>query len=191
MKPVFGSRAQGIEDGSPAVGLTKARIVVRVLLYWYLKYFVFYVLMMFKNDNYTLIGLFSLRTFEDVAYYCWLFLAFPTLLFVLFSVPTYLFIARGSWRLRLSVAVLVLSAEFIIYTALASSSNYYNGLLNACTSVGVMYGLLRFDRNCVADAEEVRLSCATRKHRKQDRRRIVTDDLRTSASARTSVSIHL
>lgn len=100
-----------------------------------LKYFVFYVFMMFKNSNYALIEIGELKSIEDVFYYIFLFSFLPIVCFALFSAPIYYSFSKRNLNIFILVNVGILIGEFIIYTYLASQLNWYNGMFNAIISL--------------------------------------------------------
>ena len=107
----------------------------KILLFMLLKYFVFYVFMMFKNSNYALIEIGDLNSFENVFYYLWIFLFFPIVCFALFSVPIYYSFSKRNLNIFILISVGVLIAEYIVYTFLASTTNLFNGMFNAIISL--------------------------------------------------------
>ena len=109
--------------------------VRKILIFILLKYFVFYVFMMFKNQNYALIEIGDLNSFGDVFYYLWIFLFLPIVCFALFSVPIYYSFSKRNLNIFMLVSAGILIAEYVVYTYLASQSNWYNGIFNAIISV--------------------------------------------------------
>ena len=107
----------------------------KILLFFMLKYFVFYVFMMFKNSNYALIEIGELKSIEDVFYYIFLFSFLPIVCFALFSAPIYYSFSKRNLNIFILVNVGILIGEFIIYTYLASQLNWYNGMFNAIISL--------------------------------------------------------
>ncbi len=99
-----------------------------IVLYIFIKYFLFYVFLMFKNHDFTLIRVDELKSVVDWQYYLWLFLALPTLSAILFSAPNYYsFKVRASWVLILLVGATFV-IEYFLYTYLASPSDFVNGI---------------------------------------------------------------
>jgi hypothetical protein len=118
---------------------------LNILFFWIIKYIAFYILMMFKNQNYALIQLSDLKNGRDIFYYLWMFLFLPTLFIILFSVPQFL-----SFRIKNPVYLVILLAvifvlEYILYTCLASTSDLMNGIYNGIISV-IVYLLFFFNR---------------------------------------------
>ena len=107
----------------------------KILLFMLLKYFVFYVFMMFKNSNYALIEIGDLNSFGDGFYYLWIFLFLPIFCFALFCSPIYYSFSKRSPNIFILINVGVLIAEYIVYTYLASQSNWFNGMFNAIISL--------------------------------------------------------
>lgn len=109
--------------------------ILNILLFWFVKYIIFYVLQMFKNDNYTLLGFSDLKTGEDWFYYLWLFLFLPIVSFIIFTLPMYFsFKAKNGVYFTIIIAV-ILIVEYILYTGLASQSDLTNGIYNGVISL--------------------------------------------------------
>ncbi len=108
--------------------------IYNILFYILIKYLVFYVLMMFKSNNFYLISP-GIRDVVDLYYYLWLFLFLPIACILLFSGPIYF-----AFRLKKPIYFsLIISAfwiaEYFVYTYLASPLNWINGLYNGVISV--------------------------------------------------------
>lgn len=116
--------------------------IKKILLFIFLKYLVFYLVMMFKNGNYALISLNELKTTQDVFYYLWIFFFLPILISILFVAPlNYAFMAkRGTIFIAIIVSFFIL--EYFIYIYLASQANLINGILN--TLVGLIIFIILF-----------------------------------------------
>lgn len=109
------------------------------ILFIFAKYLVFYIFMMFKNQDYTLISIFKLKTFVGWLYYLYLFLSLPIAYSMLFIVMLhYAITAKNLWKC-ISVLTVIFGLEYVVYTAMASSSNYFTGLYNAVLSAGVLW----------------------------------------------------
>lgn len=109
------------------------------ILFIFTKYLVFYIFMMFKNQDYTLNSIFKLKTFVDWLYYLYLFLSLPIAYCMLFIVMLhYALTAKKKW-ICISILIVIFGMEYLIYTSLASSSNYFNGLYNAIIGAAVLW----------------------------------------------------
>lgn len=106
-----------------------------IILFFFIKYFLFYVFLMFKNNDYTLIQINSFRNGEDVFYYLWLFLFLPILCSIIFSAPIYFTfrVKNGIYFILLLSAILI--AEYFLYTYLASQADLMNGVYNGIISL--------------------------------------------------------
>ena len=109
--------------------------LIKIFLFMLIKYFVFYVFMMFKNSNYTLIEIGDLNSFGDVFYYLWIFLFLPIVCFILFSGLIYYSFSKRNLNIFILLNAGLLIAEYIVYTYLASQLNWYNGIFNAIISL--------------------------------------------------------
>lgn len=106
-----------------------------ILLYWFLKYTVFYILMMFKNKNYALIMVNDLKTKEDLFIYLWMFLFFPIVCMILFSIPMFYSFKAKAFIYFVLAIIAILLAEYFIYTYLASQTDLMNGVYNGIISI--------------------------------------------------------
>lgn len=109
--------------------------VINILLFWFAKYIAFYVLMMFKNNNYALIGLDNLKTGEDWFYYLWIFLFLPVVCMVVFSTPVYFSFRVKSLIYFVLIIAAILVTEYLFYTWSASQVNLMNGIYNGIISL--------------------------------------------------------
>jgi Na+/H+ antiporter NhaC len=116
-----------------------------IILFFFLKYLLLYIFLMFKNNDYTLIELNSLRNGEDIFYYLWLFLFLPVVCSILFSAPIYFtFKARNGFVFMLLLCA-ILVVEYFLYTYYASQTDLMNGVYNAVISLLLLL-LLFFSR---------------------------------------------
>lgn len=109
--------------------------VVNILLFWFVKYVVFYVFIMFKNSNYALLKVNEIKTGEDLFYYLWLFLILPIVSMIVFTAPTYYLFKVKGMGFFLLITTLVLVVEYFAYTWLASQANLMNGIYNGIITV--------------------------------------------------------
>lgn len=110
-----------------------------LFFFFFVKYFLFYIILMFKNNDYTLVQISDLRTGEDVFFYLWLFLFFPVMCSLLFSVPLFLTLrARRILSSVLAIFVFII-AEYFLYTYLASQADLLNGIYNAILSLILLF----------------------------------------------------
>jgi len=115
-----------------------------IFLYIFIKFFLFYVFLMFKNHDYTLIRVDELKSVADWQYYLWLFLSLPILSSILFSAANYYSLKVSSlWMLILLVGVTFI-IEYFLYTYLASPSDLMNGIY--LETIGILLFLLFFYR---------------------------------------------
>lgn len=106
-----------------------------VLLFIFVKYFIFYIFLMLKNEDYTLIGIKRLRNFNDWFYYLWLFISFPGIISIIFSAPIYYAFKIKNVLLFVLVILAIFTFEYFIYTYLESPSDFINGFYNAGISL--------------------------------------------------------
>lgn len=109
--------------------------ISKILIFIFVKYLFFYIFMMFNNNNYALISINELDSFEDVFYYLIIFMSLPVVFSIFLSVPLY-----NSFRIKkfvyfiLAISMIFI-VEYLIYTYLASQANYFNGLYNGIISL--------------------------------------------------------
>ncbi len=109
--------------------------LVNIILFWLAKYLGFYVFIMFKNNNYALLKINTIKNGGDLFYYLWLFLFLPIISILIFLVPMYFsFKAKNPIYFTLIIAA-ILVIEYFLYTSLASQSNLMNGIYNGIISI--------------------------------------------------------
>ncbi len=106
-----------------------------ILLFFFVKYLLFYILLMFKNNDYSLVQLNKLRNFQDVFYYLWIFLFLPITCVIIFSAPIYFSFKLKNELLFVTLVVTVFVAEYFIYVYFTSNkyldvNGIYNGILS-------------------------------------------------------------
>ncbi len=112
-----------------------------ILFYFFIKYFAFYLFLMVKDDNYSLLNVESITTGRDLIYYLFLILSLPIASIIIFLVPTY-FVFKIRNRFFFTITVFTLfTLEYFLYTYFASQANYYNGLFSALISL-ILFVLL-------------------------------------------------
>lgn len=114
---------------------------LNIVLYIYIKYLLFYVLMMFNNDNYALISFYALKTFQDVFYYLFIFLVLPTLFTIFFSIPIQQIVKLKNKYVFGVLMAVIFSLEYFAYTYLASQLDYSNGIYLIIISVAVFVAM--------------------------------------------------
>ena len=112
---------------------------INVLLFIFAKYLVFYILLMFKNNDYSLIQIGNLKNAQDVFYYFWIFLFLPVTNIILFSVPIYFILRVKRIAYFILLLVVVLVAEYFFYTYFASQTNLMNGVYNGIIGLLLLY----------------------------------------------------
>jgi hypothetical protein len=110
-----------------------------VLAYIFFKYLIFYIFMMFKNKNYNLVRIDNLKSVENWFYYLFQILSLPVMMIILFSAPIYF-----SFRIKNAVIfgiinILILFAEYLLYTYSESQLDLFNGVYNAIMSLMIFY----------------------------------------------------
>lgn len=105
-----------------------------ILLYLLTKYIVFYVFMMFKNNDFYFVHP-GIRNGTDLFYYLWIFLFLPVVCMFVFSVPLYLVFKKKNTIYFILIIIMFLVVEYFIYIYFASQANLVNGLYNGVISL--------------------------------------------------------
>lgn len=111
-----------------------------ILLFIFGKYLVFYILLMFKNENYALVSLDELNSFQDVFYYLVIFLTLPIVFSILLLLPIYKILKLRNLYYFIGAIIGLLIFEYFVYTYLASQSNFWNGIYNGMLTI-LFFGL--------------------------------------------------
>ena len=110
--------------------------LINIVFYFFIKYILFYVFMMFRNNDFTFIEIKDLRNGEDWFLYLWMFLFLPVLCSFLFAAPIYYIFKVKSIVYFILLLGLVFTAEYFLYTYFASQldlmNGVYNGVINYC-----------------------------------------------------------
>ena len=106
-----------------------------ILLYILLKYLLFYVFMMFKNNDFRLLHFYNLKNGEDWFYYLWLVLFVPVLNMILFSGPIYFIFKTKKAIYFILLMSIILVAEYFLYTYFVSQLDLMNGVYNGVISL--------------------------------------------------------
>lgn len=112
-----------------------------LFLFWILKYVLYFVILSIINQNAYLYSIYEIETSADLFYYLWLFLFFPICMFLVSGLPILHATKKNGRILFMSVSVSVLAFEYVFYTMMASTSNFYNGAINLLCSVLVFVAL--------------------------------------------------
>jgi len=118
--------------------------IPNILSFWLVKYVAFYILLMFKNDNYTLLKVNEIKNVEDLFYYLWLFLFLPVVCILILSIPLFFSLRVKKLTYIALIITAILIAEYFLYTWLASQTNLINGVYNGVLSL--LFLLLFFFR---------------------------------------------
>jgi hypothetical protein len=113
--------------------------IINTLLFWLIKYIVFYIFLMFKSKNYGFLKVQEIKNGEDLFYYLWLFLFLPVVCMIIFTVPMYYLFKTNRLIYCLLIWAIIIIVEYLCYTYLASQADLLNGVYNAIISVLVLY----------------------------------------------------
>lgn len=117
--------------------------LLKIILFWFGKYAIFYVGMMFKSGNYAFVQINDFNSREDLYYYLLLFLPLPVLCAAIFTWPMFILLHLNSKVKAFITLIAVVLIEFALYTYIASPSNLVNGLINAVITLGAFFLVFR------------------------------------------------
>jgi hypothetical protein len=107
-----------------------------IVLFFFVKYLLFYILLMFKNKDYSLIQIGSLKNTQDVFYYFWIFLFLPVVNSILFSAPIFFSFKVKSQFYFIPLIFGILIAEYFVYVYFTSDKHIdINGIYNGIISL--------------------------------------------------------
>ncbi len=106
-----------------------------IVIYIFTKYLFFYIFMMFKNNDFTLIALNKLKTSSNWLYYFYEFSMLPIIISILFSAIIYRSFRVKNRFLFLFINIFVLTIEYFLYTYFASQLDLLNGIYNVIISL--------------------------------------------------------
>jgi len=109
--------------------------ILKASIFFLVKYFVFYLLLMIKNENTYFLKIGNIKNGVDLFYYLWLLLSLPLISFLILFVPICFTLKVNRRGVFLFLILLILVAEYLVYTYLASSSNLMNGVINGVVSI--------------------------------------------------------
>ncbi len=109
-----------------------------ILLYLLTKYIVFYVFMMFKNNDFYFVNP-GIRNGADLFYYLWIFLFLPVVCMFIFTAPLYFIFKKKNTIYFTLIIIVFLVAEYFIYTYFASQANLMNGLYNEVIGLLILF----------------------------------------------------
>jgi len=107
-----------------------------ILLYILVKYLFFYVVMMFKINDFRYLQIGDLRNGEDWFLYLWMILFLPVLNMILFSAPIYFLFRLKSVGYFLLAITAIFLAEYFVYVFFTSEKHVdINGVYNGIVSL--------------------------------------------------------
>ena len=118
-----------------------------VLLYVFLKYLIFYVFLMFRNEDFKLLEMDNLIHGHTFVYFFLFMLPLSVVSMIFFSAPLYYSFKLRRGLLFLLLLGVVCVADYFMYTYLASPSDMKNGIY--LEIIGILLFLLFFYRRIV------------------------------------------
>lgn len=116
----------------------------QIILYLFIRYIVFFVFLMFKDQNTKLIEFTSLKSAEDWFYHLWVVLFLPVLSVVLFTIPLYLAFRVKKPLGFITIVLAILVIDYFIYVFFTSDKHIdSNGIYNALISAVLLFFFFR------------------------------------------------
>lgn len=109
--------------------------VPNIILFWFVKYIAFYIIMMFKTDNFAFIKVSEIKNGEDLFYYLWIFLFLPVVASLLLTTPLYFSFKVKNIMYFILIVGIILFVEYFGYTYSSSTLDFTNGIYNGILSV--------------------------------------------------------
>ena len=98
------------------------------VMWVFVKYLIFYAFVAIKNNNYYFLRVNELKNGQDLFYYLWMLLFLPGIYCIVFLPPLY-FTFKTKKPVRFTLLLIaIFSAEYFLYTYLASPSDFKNGI---------------------------------------------------------------
>jgi hypothetical protein len=113
-----------------------------IILWIIVKYFVFYALLAVKNNNYFFLKVNEIDNAQGLFYYLWMLLFLPAVYCIVFLTPLYFTFRTKHPIIFLLLIIAIFAVEYFLYTYLASSLDFRNGLYNM--TIGLLLLLLFF-----------------------------------------------
>lgn len=99
--------------------------ILNLFTYTLFKYLCFYLLLMFIRNDFSF---FENDLLDMTSYFLVFMLPLPVIMFVCFYLPIYFVLKKIKPRLTLVLLLLIVILEYILYTKIASSIDYKNGI---------------------------------------------------------------
>jgi hypothetical protein len=119
-----------------------------ICIYILLKYIVFFLALMVIKNNYKLLQINNIRSFEDLLYYLIIVLFFPVIGVVLFSFPIFFSFKSKKTIYFLIKIIMIFSVEYFISIYFTSQKIYDRNIL-LMTIFGFLFLLLFFYKDVI------------------------------------------
>lgn len=107
----------------------------QIALYLFTKYFIFYIFMMFKNNDFKIFEIDNLRQGHTLTYFIFIMLPLPIVSMILFSIPLFFLLKlRNIIYIVVSLFIFLL-ADYFVYVILTSRNfidlnGFYSGVIS-------------------------------------------------------------
>ncbi len=107
-------------------------------MYFFIKYFILFVFIMIKNQNFELLRSNNYKTKEDILYVLWLILFLPIIQSIIFSLPLLFSFRFKNPVYFVGAITLFIVIEYLVYIFLTSTKPLDgNGFLSAILSIAL------------------------------------------------------
>ncbi len=109
--------------------------ITSIVFYLFIRYIIFFIFLMIKDNNAKLIDFDSLESAEDWFYHLWIALFLPIVSVILFSIPLYLAFKTKKAIKFFLIVIGILIVDYFMYVFFTSNKHIdLNGIYNAIIS---------------------------------------------------------
>ncbi len=113
---------------------------ISIIFYLFIKYIIFFIFLMIKDNNTKLLRFDSLENTGDWFYHLWVILFLPVISVIIFSIPLYFAFKTNKVINFLLITVGVLLADYFIYVFFTSDKHIdLNGVYNMLISTLLLF----------------------------------------------------
>lgn len=123
-----------------------------ILLFLFVKFLIFMMYAMVTSGNYKLLQIQNVKTAQDLFYYLWLVLFFPTLSMIFFACPLYFSFRLKNVFLFAACVIALFLLEYVLYVYFTSTRHIdTKGVVNFLISVSLFILLFYQEIKKIAD----------------------------------------
>lgn len=110
-----------------------------IVFFWFAKYFILYIFILIKNQDYTLLSVHELKSGGDVFYYLWTFLFIPTVTGLILIAPLYYSFKIENPLLFSMTVIVLLILDYLGYSYFTSQK-----IIDFYGMVSIVIGIISF-----------------------------------------------